>query len=283
MSLVGKLGQSLDAQAKKLLQRATGAVQNVDPSQHVLKAEAEVTRKNYEKFLPQFKAVAESRRSVKRFTDTPISDEVLNACLDLAMRAPSSSNLQPWQFVVIESPVLRQEAIKLCMNQNAAKTSNRLIAVVARTDTWLEHTFSMLDYWPVQPPPAIVKNYYERLVPAEFTTGPLNVLSPLKKVGVSLSRRFSAPTPAPSYSENDRKIWAIKSTCLAAQNLMLAFKAHGFDSCPMGGFEEAGMKKILGLGSHQHITMMIGAGERAEGGVYHDQFRFERERFIKVV
>ena len=118
MSLVGKLGQSLDAQAKKLLQRATGAVQNVDPSQHVLKAEAEVTRKNYEKCLPQFKAVAESRRSVKRFTDTPISDEVLDACLDLAMRAPSSSNLQPWQFVVIESPVLRQEAIKLCMNQD---------------------------------------------------------------------------------------------------------------------------------------------------------------------
>ena len=54
-----------------------------------------------------FYEVVSTRRSVRRFTKTPISDEVLNACLDMAMLAPSSSNLQPWQFFelwLIKSP-----------------------------------------------------------------------------------------------------------------------------------------------------------------------------------
>ena len=39
-----------------------------------------------------FYDVVSTRRSVRRFTKTPISDEVLNACLDMAMLATSSSN-----------------------------------------------------------------------------------------------------------------------------------------------------------------------------------------------
>ena len=77
-----------------------------------------------------FYEVVSTRRSVRRFTKTPISDEVLNACLDMAMLAPSSSNLQPWQFFVIESEEKRQKAVQFCMSQNAAKTANKLIVVV---------------------------------------------------------------------------------------------------------------------------------------------------------
>ena len=84
-----------------------------------------------------FYEVVSTRRSVRRFTKTPISNEVLNACLDMAMLAPSSSNLQPWQFFVIESEEKRQKTVTYCMSQNAAKTANKLIVVVARTDTWL--------------------------------------------------------------------------------------------------------------------------------------------------
>ena len=75
--------------------------------------------------LQAFREVVESRRSVRRFTDTPIPDDVLADCLRLAMLAPNSSNLQPWAFYVIDSAESRQQAVKNCMNQNAAKTSAR--------------------------------------------------------------------------------------------------------------------------------------------------------------
>lgn len=48
--------------------------------------------------VEQFKKVVESRRSVRKFTDKPIPEDVLDACLDLALLAPNSSNLQPWTF-----------------------------------------------------------------------------------------------------------------------------------------------------------------------------------------
>ena len=64
---------------------------------------------------------------------------------------------------------------------------------------------------------------------------------------------------------------------------MLALRAHGFDSCPMGGFDEPAMKRLLNLSNDQHIIMMIGAGERADNGVYNTQFRFDQEQFVHYV
>lgn len=51
------------------------------------------------------------------------------------------------------------------------------------------------------------------------------------------------------------KIWATKSTALAAQNLMLALRAHGYDSCPMEGFDEHRVKKLLNLPGKGLVTM----------------------------
>lgn len=43
------------------------------------------------------------------------------------------------------------------------------------------------------------------------------------------------------------------------------------------------MKKLLGLNEHQHIAMMLGAGERSEKGIYGEQFRFDERRFVHRV
>ena len=233
--------------------------------------------------LNAFRSVVKKRRFVKRFTDTPIPEDVLQDCLDMAMLAPNSSNLQPWEFYIIRSPKKKQAAIKACLNQNAAKSSQVLIAIVARTDTWQEHAADVLKFWPSKEVPPIVTRYYTKLTAANFTLGPLNALAPLKWAGVKLSRLSKGATADAHYSQSTIKLWATKSTALAAENLMLAFCAHGFDSCPMEGFDPSAMQKILGLNKHQHIVMMLGAGERAENGIYHEQFRFERERFIKEV
>ncbi|EXE13697.1 nitroreductase family protein [Acinetobacter sp. 983759] len=84
--------------------------------------------------VEQFKKVVESRRSVRKFTDKPIPEDVLDACLDLALLAPNSSNLQPWTFYVVQDPDKKQQLIKACMSQLAAKTASELIVCVARTD-----------------------------------------------------------------------------------------------------------------------------------------------------
>lgn len=234
--------------------------------------------------LDAFKAVVTSRRSIRKFTDRKIPDDVLQDCLNMALIAPSSSNYQPWEFIVIESPDIREKANKICMGQNAARSADKLIACIARTDTWEQHSKDMLEYYPIKPVPKIVKAYYQKLAPLEFRLGPMRLFTPIKWLMVRHMRHIKGKYIAePRYSLSGIKHWATTSTSLAIQNLMLAFRAHGFDSCAIGGFDEKAMKKLLGLNKHQHILMMMAAGERAEDGVYHDQFRFNRERFIKLV
>ena len=45
-------------------------------------------------------AIAE-RRSIRKFKDTPVPDEALQAILTAAIQAPSGKNRQPWRFVVV--------------------------------------------------------------------------------------------------------------------------------------------------------------------------------------
>ena len=42
-----------------------------------------------------------TRRSIRKYTEQPVSDEVLKELLEAAMCAPSAANRQPWCFVVI--------------------------------------------------------------------------------------------------------------------------------------------------------------------------------------
>jgi nitroreductase len=43
-----------------------------------------------------------TRRSVRKYTDKPISDEIVRQLLQAAMQAPSAANEQPWHFIVIK-------------------------------------------------------------------------------------------------------------------------------------------------------------------------------------
>lgn len=238
---------------------------------------------SYTPQLQAFREIIESRRSVRRFTDTPIPDDVLAECLRLAMLAPNSSNLQPWEFYVIDSADSRKRAVKNCMNQNAAKTSARLIAVVARTDIWRDHAQQVLREYPDKPVPKKVKDYYTKVVAVDFLRGPVNAVSAVKWGATQVFRQVKGPIKSPYYTSEDVKNWATNNTALAAENLMLALRAHGFDSCPMGGFDEPAMKKLLRLSNDHHVVMMIGAGERSDKGIYNSQFRFDQDQFVHYV
>ena len=45
-----------------------------------------------------------SRRSVRNYNDEPVLEQDMKACLELALLAPNSSNLQPWEFYWVRSP-----------------------------------------------------------------------------------------------------------------------------------------------------------------------------------
>jgi nitroreductase len=55
-----------------------------------------------------FEAI-KNRRSVRRFTPDPVSDEKIEAILDAGRWAPSWGNSQCWRFVVVRDPTVRAE------------------------------------------------------------------------------------------------------------------------------------------------------------------------------
>jgi len=48
------------------------------------------------------------RRSVRSYTDEPVSDEILARVLDAGRLAPSANNRQPWHFIVVKDPETRK-------------------------------------------------------------------------------------------------------------------------------------------------------------------------------
>lgn len=48
------------------------------------------------------------RRTVREFSNRPVSREVIKNCLRAAGTAPSGANMQPWHFVVVSDPVLKR-------------------------------------------------------------------------------------------------------------------------------------------------------------------------------
>jgi len=55
-----------------------------------------------------FLDLVQKRSSVRKFSDQPVSREVLTRCLEAARLAPSACNSQPWSFIVVDDPQLRQ-------------------------------------------------------------------------------------------------------------------------------------------------------------------------------
>ena len=55
-----------------------------------------------------FQELVRNRRSVRRYLDKPVEREKLLACLEAARLAPSAENVQPWRFLVIDDPGLKE-------------------------------------------------------------------------------------------------------------------------------------------------------------------------------
>ena len=65
----------------------------------------------------------DKRRSVRKFSNESIPEEVITKALEAAVLAANSSNLQPWEFYWVKSRNKKDDLIKACFSQNAAKTA----------------------------------------------------------------------------------------------------------------------------------------------------------------
>lgn len=221
----------------------------------------------------------DNRRAIRRFTSEPVPEAVIRDCLEMAVLAPNSCNLQPWSFKVIRDPALLEKLHPVCLKQNAAKAP-LIIAVLARPDTWRDACSNVLKYWPEDTPPRPIQTFYTRIAPLQYNQGFAGWRGWLKRRLVWLTGLRTAIMRKPN-SHAEMKIWAVKSTALAAQNLMMAFQSHGYGSCPMEGFDEARLRQVIKLPKQAIPIMLLAVGTPGEKAVYNPRLRFPLEQHVE--
>jgi len=74
------------------------------------------------------------RRSIRRFTNEPVTREQIETILEAGRFAPSGKNSQPWRFVVVESDERRAELAKLVPQKGMVAAAPVTLAVLLDHD-----------------------------------------------------------------------------------------------------------------------------------------------------
>jgi len=56
-----------------------------------------------------FIELVQKRQSVRKYQNKPIPKELIYQCIEAARLAPSASNSQPWHFIIIDEPELKNK------------------------------------------------------------------------------------------------------------------------------------------------------------------------------
>ncbi|NIQ97875.1 MAG: NAD(P)H-dependent dehydrogenase/reductase [Desulfuromonadales bacterium] len=87
-------------------------------------------------------SLLQKRRSIRRFKSRPIEQEKVEALIEALLRSPSSRNLDPWEFVVIDDQEMLQKVGQAKEHgSNFIAGAPLAIAVIAdpqRCDVWIE-------------------------------------------------------------------------------------------------------------------------------------------------
>jgi nitroreductase len=141
----------------------------------------------------------ETQRSVRRLRPDPVDDAIVLRCIELALKAPSGSNAQNWEFIVVRDAEVKRRL---------ARQYARAWRLFLRVERWLprstvddgEHRLRRAVAWQV----------------AHFAETPVIVVACLR--GVRLPAMTAVPIAASSY---------YGSIYPSVQNLLLAARAVG--------------------------------------------------------
>ena len=84
------------------------------------------------------------RRSIRKFTDTPVEVQKIDIIIEAALRAPSSMGRDPWEFIIVDDKGLLERLSKAKPHGSAflkgAALGILVCADTAKSDVWIEDT-----------------------------------------------------------------------------------------------------------------------------------------------
>ncbi len=201
------------------------------------------------------------RYATKQFDpNRKINAQDLATLEDVLQLTPSSGGLQPWKFIVVTDPDVRQRLRAASYGQAQVTDASHLIVFAAK------------------------KNFNEANVDAHINQ-------------VARAQGISPETLAPlrnmlvggivqSLDEKSRDAWARNQVYIALGNLLTSAALLGIDAAPMEGFDRAQYDQILGLSEQGLATAVVAAvGYRLPTDKYAQapKVRFPKEEvFLKV-
>ncbi|TJY41399.1 nitroreductase family protein [Cohnella pontilimi] len=187
------------------------------------------------------KELIQGRRSIRKFADKPVSDEDIRELIDCARYAPSDTNSQTWEFVVVTNQEKIRHIEKMtwdALHKRAEEAEQRGLSREGRL---------------------LVKSFGPYAT--AFSDAPALIVC----LATPYQSKFRERIFDPIGLVGD-EVWreeGIKSSCLASMNLMLAAHARGMATCPMTGpvlLAEKAMCEYLGIDESKQVNMVIALG-----------------------
>jgi nitroreductase len=181
------------------------------------------------------------RRSIRIYDETvKISEDELKQIILEANLAPSSMNMQPWRYVIISSDAAK-ERLRPALYGNLKQLETSAAMIVVFNDL---HKFELAE--------KIYDTAVEKgLMPKDVREKQLtNIRNMAQKVDLS-----------------KLNVSGMIDCGLAAMNLMYVAREHGYDTCPIGGFNHEMIHDVVDLNKDRYSpVMIISIGKAAEEG-----------------
>jgi nitroreductase len=191
------------------------------------------------------KLLIQERRSVRKFAEQPVTEEDIIEIIDCARYAPSDTNSQTWEFVVITNQGKIKDIEKMTWDE-----LHRLAADAEERGLSREGRLLVKSFGPYA---------------TAFSNAPALIVCLATPYQSKFREKIFDPI-----GFVDEEVWreeGIKSSCLASMNLMLAAHSRGLATCPMTGpvlLAEKQLKEYLGLGDTRQVNMVIALGYPTE-------------------
>lgn len=192
-------------------------------------------------------------------------------CLNIARRAPSGFNSQPYRLLMVSSEPAKEALASCCFGRNADRVRDSDCTVLFLADREWGRDMSRFGAFVdddgdqrQRPVGKWVKRKIQVLV-LMFSSGyplPRVIASPLSfvvrffvgLVGTITRRRILMPTLSSA------ETWATKNTMLVAMSYMLAATSRGLATCPMEGVWAQGIRRALGIPRRYAIPLIVSTG-----------------------
>jgi nitroreductase len=202
-------------------------------------------------------AIKERRSATFFDPDKKIPENTLKELLEISNTAPSSMNLQPWKVVAVLSDDMKEKLMSVAFGQTKVKEASVNFVIVADPKALEENIDNMLKSW--------VELGY------------------IPKEGVE-NYRGMAYNLYNGVDSEKRRFFAVKNSSFFAMNLMIAARGLGLETHPIDGFDEAGVKKLLGLPDYVIIPVIIVCGyKKQDAKLFPRAFRRKVEDFVTFV